>query len=77
MVGYLPLTPTYATWEDQVRNSGFDEWMVQVDAAIVDLCGLTARDLADQPYFDWFDSGLTPEEAAYETLAEEGFPFDA
>ena len=33
----------------------------------------TSDDLADQPYRAWFDDGMSPEEAADETLSNEGW----
>ncbi len=54
----------------------FDEWMKQLDKAVSDLSGLSAHDLADQPYRDWFDSGYSPEDAAREALKNEGYPVE-
>jgi hypothetical protein len=62
------------------RNGGgmktFAEWMRAVDAALAGLCGLTSACLADQCWRDWYDAGVTPEEAARDALEEEGFPFE-
>lgn len=55
----------------------FEEWLKKVDKA---LAGRTYGaisshlDLADMPYRDWFEDGMSPEEAADEVLEEEGFP---
>ena len=57
-------------------NTHFDSWMRDVDACISAYCGLTSSDLADQAYRDWYDSGMDPEEAARQTLEDEGFPFE-
>jgi hypothetical protein len=46
----------------------FKQWMKQVDAELVSLCGLVSMDLADQCYHDWYDDGMTPEEAAVEAF---------
>jgi len=54
----------------------FEAWMDKVNAAIEGKCGLTSRDLADQPYRDWFDSKMQPTAAANKALKDEGF-FDA
>jgi hypothetical protein len=53
----------------------FQVWLNQVDKVLRGICGLTHNDLADQTWFDWFRSGMTPAEAANECLADEGFPF--
>lgn len=54
----------------------FDNWMMNVDDEVEKVCGLSVHDLADQPFRDWFDSGMTAEEAARQTLVEEGFLAD-
>lgn len=51
----------------------FKKWMKNVDGRIEELCGLSHRDLADQPFRDWFEDEVTPREAARRTLADEGF----
>jgi hypothetical protein len=51
----------------------FEQWMMAVDAAISSRTFLSSNDLADQPYRDWFDDGISPEDAAYETLSNEGW----
>lgn len=53
----------------------FNQWMRAVDMEVESVAGVSVHDLADQPFYDWYDSGMTPEEAARETLIEEGFPF--
>lgn len=56
----------------------YEEWKRKVDEAISDMTyGMVdSRDLADQPYYDWYESEMTPEEAAVETLENEGYPFE-
>jgi len=54
----------------------FIEWMAEVDVELVRMSTLGSMDLADQTYHDWYDSGMTPKEAALETLENEGFPFE-
>ena len=60
------------------RARTFDAWMAEVDAALLALTGeITSHlDIADQPWRDWFNDELSPEEAAEEALEEEGFPFE-
>lgn len=53
----------------------FDQWFAQVDQEIWLICGLGADDLADCPYRDWYNDGITPKEAARRALKNEGFPF--
>jgi hypothetical protein len=51
----------------------FEEWLAAVDRDLMKLCKLTHRDLADYNYRDAFEDELTPLEAAWEVLVEEGF----
>ncbi len=51
----------------------FKEWMELVDKALEAICGLSSLDLADQTFYDWFESEMSPKEAAQETLKNEGF----
>ncbi len=52
----------------------FEQWMSAVDRVLGGICGLSHDDLADQTWYDWYNSGMTPEEAADECLDNEGFP---
>lgn len=54
----------------------FREWMKQVNQEVIRIAGVSVQDLADQPFRDWYESEITPHEAAIELLVEEGFPFD-
>ena len=54
----------------------FESWMRAVDAAVQALSYLSVYDLADQTFYDWYESGYTPKEAARETLENEGYPMD-
>lgn len=55
----------------------FEEWMSNVDQEISNRCGgLTSRDLPDQTYWDWWDSGEDTLDAAYMALEDAGFSFD-
>jgi hypothetical protein len=52
----------------------FERWMGMVDTRIRKLAwGITARDLPDCSYRDWYDSGMSPTEAADEALEDAGF----
>ncbi len=51
----------------------FSEWMKKVDERIWYIARLSADDLADQPWRDWFNDEYTPREAALEALENEGY----
>ena len=51
----------------------FEDWMRKVDQAVGAKTGLSVYDLADMPYRDWYDSGMSPSSAAKRALASEGF----
>lgn len=42
----------------------FDEWMQKVNDICWERYGLSADDLPDVPYYDWYDEGVTPGGAA-------------
>lgn len=42
----------------------FKEWMQKVNAEVIALVGLSAYDLPDVCYHDWYDEEITPKEAA-------------
>lgn len=46
----------------------FEAWFAKVDVLMSARAGLGPDDLPDQPYWDWFDSGYTPKQAAREAL---------
>ena len=48
-----------------MRN--FNVWFDAV-SKLVRKSGFDVRDLPDQPYFDWFDDGLSPSRAAKRVL---------
>jgi hypothetical protein len=52
----------------------FKQWLAAVDDKLVAKSGLGVRDLADQPYHDWYDDDMSPTEAAEQVLEDEGFP---
>ena len=51
----------------------FEKWMEQVDEYLFRMCGMGSADLPDQNYRLWYDDGLESEEAAQNTLEEEGY----
>lgn len=48
----------------------FWRWMQRVDAELVSRYGAPSDDLPDQSYRDYFDSGMSPEEAVDEISEE-------
>lgn len=50
--------------------------MLQVNREVSRIAGLSVYDLADQPFREWYDDGIDPDEAAEMTLEDEGFPFE-
>ena len=58
-----------------MARMSFEQWMKKVDSHIIAICGLSYMDLADQPYYDWYDNRTSPKAAAKRALRNEGFPF--
>ncbi len=58
------------------QKQTFAQWKVQVNAHVMARAGLFADDLPDMPYYDWFEDGCSPQEAAEMVLEESGFPMD-
>lgn len=50
----------------------FNAWMTAANLAVTARIGFSGDDLADQTWADWFDAGMTPDEAAQEALENEG-----
>lgn len=46
----------------------FESWKKSVDLAVVKLCGLSADDLPDAPYYDWYEKGTMPAQAAKKAI---------
>jgi len=59
--------------DSEQQKARFKKWMDRVDLDLIGECGLTHADIADQPWWDWFDSGLSAKEAANQALESEGF----
>ncbi len=51
----------------------FDSWMAAVDRHLMQRVGMTHDDMGDQCFYDWFDDGITPLQAARLVLENEGF----
>lgn len=46
----------------------FEVWFAEVNKKLRAATGLDARDLPDCPYYDWYDDGVTPANAAKRAL---------
>lgn len=62
---------TVPLWDNPKRS--FEDWMASVNLHIQNMAGgLSYEDLPDQPYYDWYSSGMSPKEAAMEAITESG-----
>lgn len=51
-----------------VNDFIFEKWIAAVDNHVEASLGLSIRDLVDRPYYDWFENGYTPAEAAEDVV---------
>jgi len=51
----------------------WEEWKAQVNREVSNIAGLDADDLADQPYYDWYEDGVRPKTAAKRALKDNGW----
>lgn len=51
----------------------FNQWMSKVNRHVTNTAGLGVADLSDQPFYDWWEEGVTPSEAAEMTLEDNDF----
>lgn len=65
-------------WDDAAKDElsggpklSFNDWMRKTDGIVSERVGLDTRDLPDKPYRAWFDSGMSPQDAASEVLHDE------
>ena len=49
----------------------FEKFMAQVDQALVAQVGMTHIEFGDQPYWDYWSSGYTPDQTAKEAIESE------
>jgi hypothetical protein len=49
----------------------FEAWLIQLDDICLQEMGISYQDLPDQLFRDWFDDGLTPEDAYYQMIENE------
>jgi hypothetical protein len=50
----------------------FNEWMAVLDSHVWTKMGVSVHDLPDMSFRDWFDEGISPEQAVL-LVAEAGF----
>lgn len=50
------------------KQEVFRLWMRDVSRCIELNCGMTAMDLPDAPYWDWYDEGITVKTAAQRAI---------
>jgi hypothetical protein len=51
----------------------FKDWMKEVNKKVSSKAGLGVSDLADQPFYEWWEERISPDEAAEITLEDNGF----
>jgi len=61
-----------ATQRRRRRNGSFAAWKMAVNAEIGRRAGLSADDLPDCCYRDWYEDGVSPKSAAGRALREAG-----
>ncbi len=49
----------------------FEAWLIALDDICLDEMGVSYKDLPDQLFKDWFEEGLTPEDAYYRLMENE------
>lgn len=54
-----------------ITDLDFRDWMIKIDDQIDASLGISIQDLPDQPYRDWFDSGMEISEAIREIMEKE------
>lgn len=62
---------------ETTRDPAFEVWLKEVDHEVWAEAGVSRCDIADKPWYDWFESGMDPDEAARQALEEEGFSWGA
>ena len=51
----------------------FSQWMALVDKIVQAEVGCSVHDLTDQPFRDWYDDDIDPDEAAALALEDNGW----
>lgn len=47
-----------------MSKTNFDDWMMEVDACLIDYCAMDSSDLPDVDYYSNWESNVTPQEMA-------------
>jgi hypothetical protein len=58
---------------EQTEQARLTAWLNQLDQITYNETGLSYKDLPDQLFKDWFEDGLTPEDAYYQMM-ENSYP---
>ncbi len=59
--------------KEMATDTDFITWMHEVDNEVDAIVGMSVHDLPDQPFRDWFDAGMEPDEAAADALEDAGW----
>jgi hypothetical protein len=59
--------------QQDTSETAFKKWMSAVDIAVGGRAFVSVYDLPDQPYRDWFEDEMSPDEAAVAVLADAGY----
>jgi len=51
----------------------FKAWLAEADLLCLRQTGVSILDLADMPYNDWYEDGMSPKEAVQELFVEEDY----
>jgi len=63
--------------ERNIDGVTFDTWLAKVDQILLRATeAFTSGDLADQPYWNWWNDGVSPREAALDALEDNGYPME-
>lgn len=46
------------------KSKNFEQWLKEVNNALIEKCSLGYMDLPDCSYAQWFEDGITPKQAA-------------
>jgi hypothetical protein len=58
---------------EMTTRDRFEAWLSTLDDICLNEMGISYQDLPDQLFRDWFDDGLTPEDAYYQMM-ENAYP---
>ena len=61
------LLPTF-TRKETAMSMSFEDWKRKVNQFIEQSMGLSADDLPDCPYYDWYSDGIAPSRAAVKAM---------